>query len=101
MPRKKKKREEPLPEKISEKPAVEEPKPIEKPKEQEVEKPKPIIWPVRDDDKRKEVDDIEQIQGLVNIKYGTQDVRKITKVIVYNIETRNITEAFYKIDLKG
>lgn len=85
MPRKKKKPEEPLPEKTSE----------EKPAK------KPIIWPVHNDDKRKEADDIEHIQRMVNIKYGTQDVRKITKVIVYSTETRKILDAFYKVDLKG
>lgn len=82
MPRKKKQPEEPL----------------EQAKEEKSHKD--IIWPVEKDNVRKEIDDIEHIGRMVNIKHNTPGIIRITKTVVYDYISKKIIKAEYKVGVK-
>lgn len=81
---KRKKKEEPLePEKVAE-PLAKEPRNL-------------LRIPIDKDDIRKEIDDIQHVARMVNIKHNTPGIKSIKKVVEYDVETRKITKAFYEI----
>lgn len=61
---------------------------------------KDIIWPVEKDNVRKEIDDIEHIGRMVNIKHNTPGIIRITKTVVYDYISKKIIKAEYKVGVK-
>ncbi len=59
--------------------------------------PKTITIPMKVDDKRKEIDDIEYIARIVNIKHNSPGIKSIKKVVNYDYATKKI-EGYYEIE---
>ena len=75
--------------------------PVKKP-EKKVEKPKvevkPQTWPFHKDKVSIEGSDLQKIARRVNIKYDTPGVKTITKVVVYNCQTKTVECKDYKLE---
>jgi len=58
---------------------------------------KEYIIPIGVDNIRKEIDDLEHIARVVNINNNTPGIKTITKIVVYNYETKKISKAGYEV----
>jgi hypothetical protein len=65
-----------------------------------VQEPENIIVPVHRDDLRKEIDEVEHIVRMVNIKHNSPGVTTIKKVVVYDCKLKKLIKADYIVGVK-